>query len=49
MMPDAGNAARASQLATLECLVHRRLLDDRIGELLEGLEPYARDRSRRAP
>jgi carboxypeptidase Taq len=41
MMPDAGNAARASQLATLECLVHRRLLDDRIGELLEGLEPYA--------
>ena len=40
-MPDAGNAARASQLATMESLVHDRLIDDRIGELLDELGPYA--------
>jgi carboxypeptidase Taq len=41
MMPDAGNPARASQLATMEGLVHERLVDERIGELLDELGPYA--------
>jgi carboxypeptidase Taq len=41
LMPDAGNAARASQLATLESLLHERFVDDRIGELLDELRPFA--------
>jgi carboxypeptidase Taq len=41
MMPDAGNTARASQLATLERVLHEHLIADRIGELLDELEPYA--------
>lgn len=41
MMPPGGNAARASQVATLESLTHERFVDDRIGELLGELEPYA--------
>ncbi len=41
LMPDAGNAARASQLATMERLTHELLIADRIGELLDELEPYA--------
>jgi carboxypeptidase Taq len=41
LMPEAGNEARAMQLATLETLVQKRLVDDRIGELLDELEPYA--------
>jgi carboxypeptidase Taq len=40
-MPPAGADSRGSQLATLEALVHDKLIDDRIGELLDELEPYA--------
>ncbi len=40
MMPPGGSAARASQLATLESLIHDRFADDRVGELLGELEPY---------
>ena len=39
LMPDAGNASRATQLATLESLLHERFVDDRIGQLLEELRP----------
>ena len=41
MMPDSGNGARGTQLATLESLVQDRFVDDRIGELLDELGPYA--------
>ena len=41
MMPDSGNDARGTQLATLERFVHERFVDDRIGELLDELQPYA--------
>jgi carboxypeptidase Taq len=40
-MPPAGQRSRATQLATLESIAHSRLTDDRIGELLEELAPYA--------
>ena len=40
-MPPRGEAARASQLATLQAIVHARQTDDRIGELLDELEPWA--------
>ena len=33
--------ARASQLGTLQSVIHAREIDDRIGELLDALEPYA--------
>jgi carboxypeptidase Taq len=39
-MPPGGQKSRAMQLATLETIAHTRLTDDRIGELLEELEPY---------
>jgi len=41
-MPPSGASARAAQLATLEAVVHERQVDDRIGELLDELEPYAK-------
>jgi carboxypeptidase Taq len=40
-MSPAGTQARAAQLAALDAVVHERFVDDRIGELLEELEPYA--------
>jgi carboxypeptidase Taq len=40
-MPPGGQASRATQLATLEAMVHELQVDDRLGELLEALEPYA--------
>jgi carboxypeptidase Taq len=40
-MPPRGEGSRASQIATLEAIVHARQIDDRIGELLDELEPYA--------
>jgi carboxypeptidase Taq len=40
-MPPRGESARAAQLATLQAIVHARQVDDRIGELLDELEPYA--------
>jgi carboxypeptidase Taq len=40
-MPPRGDTSRASQLATLEAIVHARQVDGRIGELLDELEPYA--------
>jgi carboxypeptidase Taq len=39
-MPPGGQRARAAQLSTLAKLVHDGLADDRIGELLDELEPY---------
>ncbi|MGH3132312.1 MAG: carboxypeptidase M32 [Gaiellaceae bacterium] len=40
-MPPSGSESRATQLATLESILHDRQVDDRIGELLDALEPYA--------
>ena len=40
-MPPGGAPTRAAQLATLEEIIHERLVDDRLGELLDELEPYA--------
>jgi carboxypeptidase Taq len=40
-MPDAGQSARATQLATLAGILHQRRSDDRIGELVEELGAYA--------
>ena len=40
-MPSRGGASRATQLATLEGLVHGKQIDPRIGELLDELAPYA--------
>ncbi len=39
-MPPGGSPTRAAQLATLEEIVHERLVDERLGELLEELAPY---------
>jgi carboxypeptidase Taq len=40
-MPPQGGASRAMQLSTIQRLVHDQMTDDRIGELLDELEPYA--------
>ncbi|MFO7571762.1 MAG: hypothetical protein R6W48_04080, partial [Gaiellaceae bacterium] len=40
-MPPGGGSSRAMQLATLSSVIHERMIDDRIGELLGALEPYA--------
>ena len=40
-MPPTGGAARAQQLATLQRVIHEKQIDDRLGELLDELEPYA--------
>jgi carboxypeptidase Taq len=39
-MPPAGEKARAMQLSTLEAQIHDRESSDRIGELLDELQPY---------
>jgi len=39
-MPASGSEARAAQLAALETVIHERFVDDRVGELLDELEPY---------
>ena len=40
-MPPGGAPTRAAQLATLEGIIHERVVDDRFGELFAELEPYA--------
>jgi carboxypeptidase Taq len=40
-MPAGGNPSRASQLATLETVIHEHEVDERFGELFEVLGPYA--------
>ena len=40
MMPPAGAAVRARQLATVSKLVHERVVSERLGALLEELRPY---------
>ncbi len=40
-MPPTGADARGTQLSTLTSLIHRQATDDRVGELLDELEPYA--------
>jgi carboxypeptidase Taq len=40
-MPPGGAPTRAAQLATLEEIVHARVVDERFGELFEELEPLA--------
>ena len=40
-MPPGGAPTRAAQLATLEEIVHARVVDERFGELFEALEPLA--------
>lgn len=39
-MPPTGARARGAQLGTLESILHAKQVDDRIGELLDELEPY---------
>jgi len=39
-MPPGGQSSRAAQLATLEAVIHGQQVDDRLGELLDELEPY---------
>jgi carboxypeptidase Taq len=39
-MPPEGSSSRASQLATLATVIHERRSDDRIGELLDELQPH---------
>ena len=41
LMPPAGAHARAAQLEALERVIHEQFVDQRIGELLDELEPYA--------
>jgi carboxypeptidase Taq len=41
LMPAAGADARATQLETLERIAHEKFVDDRVGELLDELVPYA--------
>lgn len=45
-MPPSGHPSRAAQLATMESVIHEREVDDRIGELLDELEPYAASQPR---
>jgi carboxypeptidase Taq len=40
-MPPRGGDERAAQIATLQTILHARRTDDRIGELVDELEPYA--------
>ena len=40
-MPPGGAPTRAAQLATLEGIIHERVVDDCFGELFAELEPYA--------
>jgi carboxypeptidase Taq len=40
-MPPRGADARAAQISTLQTILHARRTDDRIGELVDELEPYA--------
>jgi len=40
-MPPSGTSARAMQMATLESILHEKRIDERIGELLDELLPYA--------
>ena len=40
-MPPGGVEARGHQLAAVETLAHERFVDERVGELLTELEPYA--------
>ena len=40
-MPPSGGDSRGMQLGTLASVVHERQIDDRIGELLSEVQPYA--------
>jgi carboxypeptidase Taq len=40
-MPPGGAEARGRQLATLSEIAHQKLTDDRVGTLLDELQPYA--------
>jgi carboxypeptidase Taq len=40
-MPPGGAPTRAAQLATVEEILHARVVDDRFGELFDELEPFA--------
>jgi carboxypeptidase Taq len=40
-MPPRGESSRAAQLETLQTIIHGRQIDERIGELLDELEPHA--------
>jgi carboxypeptidase Taq len=40
-MPPGGEDSRGTQLGTLAAVIHERQVEDRIGELLAELEPYA--------
>jgi carboxypeptidase Taq len=42
-MPHGGAEARAEQLATIERLVHEKLVDPDVGRLLDELEPWAQE------
>jgi carboxypeptidase Taq len=40
-MPERGQSSRAAQIETLEAIVHARQIDDRLGELVDELQPHA--------
>ena len=40
-MPPGGGPSRAAQLSSLASVIHGRMIDDRIGELLDELGPHA--------
>ena len=40
-MPPGGGASRSTQLSTLVRIIHDKFTDDRVGELLDELEPHA--------
>ena len=42
-MPPGGAPTRAAQLASIEEIVHERIVDERFGELFEELAPYEAD------
>ncbi len=41
LMPPRGDSSRTAAIGTLQAIVHARQIDDRIGELVDELEPYA--------
>ena len=41
LMPPRGESSRTAAIGTLQSIVHARQIDERIGELVDELEPYA--------
>jgi carboxypeptidase Taq len=41
LMPPRGDSSRTAAIGTLQSIIHARQIDDRLGELVTELEPYA--------